>query len=292
MRVRDSWTGVELDALKRAVAQHGRDWDTVASCVGTRNKAQCQSKVVKEVVAGRMEEPGGKIIKESWSKLELNVLKRAVALHGRNWSAISRCVGTKTSLQCSSKVDVEVTAGRMEEPGGKLVKDSWTKVELSALKLAVALHGRDWVAVASSFGSKTRQQCKRKVDVEVAAGRMPEPGGKRSEDVWSESELIRLRNAIDRHGRDWASVASDVGSKTKDQCCHKVQHEVAAGRMQEPGGKQVHNSWSNDELVRLRKAVDRHGQSWVAVALDVGTKSRLQCFHKVQREVAAGRWSS
>jgi hypothetical protein len=62
--------------------------------------------------------------------------------------------------------------------------------------------------------------------------------------------------------------------------------------MQEPAGKQVREWRSKAELLRLRKAVDRHGHSWVAVALDVGSKSREQCFHKVQREVAAGRWSS
>ncbi len=67
---------------------------------------------------------------------------------------------------------------RMQEPGGKQVHDSWSKVELSALKRAVALHGRDWVAVARSVRSKTRQQCFDKVAKEIAAGRMQEPGGK------------------------------------------------------------------------------------------------------------------
>jgi hypothetical protein len=44
--------------------------------------------------------------------------------------------------------------------------------------------------------------------------------------------------AVDRHGRDWVSVSRDVGSKTDEQCRIKVFSEVAAGRMQEPGGKQ------------------------------------------------------
>jgi hypothetical protein len=53
------------------------------------------------------------------------------------------------------KVKAEVAAGRMQEPGGKRVLDSSSKVELGALKRAVALHCRDWAAVASSVGSKT-----------------------------------------------------------------------------------------------------------------------------------------
>ena len=59
----------------------------------------------------------------------------------------------------------------MQEPGGKLVQHSWSKVELGALKRAVALHGRDWAAVASSVGSKTVQQCTSKFKNEIASGR-------------------------------------------------------------------------------------------------------------------------
>ena len=61
--------------------------------------------------------------------------------------------------------------------------------------------------------------------------------------------------------------------------------------MQEPGGggKRVLDSWSKVELLRLRKAVDRHVHSWVAVSLDVGSKSRSRRLHKFHHEVAAGR---
>ncbi len=95
-----------------------------------------------------------------------------MALHGRDWAAVASSVGSKTTQQCMHKVATEVAAGRKQEPGGKLVQHSWSQVELDALKRAVALHGKDWAAVASSVGSKTREQCKRKVDKEVPAGRM------------------------------------------------------------------------------------------------------------------------
>jgi hypothetical protein len=119
---------------------------------------------------------------------------------------------------------------------------------------------------------------------------MQEPGGKQVKNSWSKVELGALKRAVALHGRDWAAVASSVGGKTGEQCRNKVAVEVAAGRMQEPGGKQVQDSWSKVELLKLRKAVDRHDRSWVAVSLDVGSKSREQCFKKFRREVAAGRW--
>ena len=73
------------------------------------------------------------------------------------------------------------------------------------------------------------------------------------------------------------------------QCTGKVAAEVAAGRMQEPGGKQVKDSWSKAELLRLSKAVSRHGRNWVAVSHDVGSKTKKQCCSKFKHEVTAER---
>ncbi len=82
---------------------------------------------------------------------------------------------------------------------------------------------------------------------------------------------------MDRHGRDWAAVSRDVGSRTTQQYVNKVKKEVAAGRMQEPVGKREQGSWSQAELVQLKAAVDRHGRDWASVSRDVGSKTRLQC---------------
>jgi hypothetical protein len=128
-----------------------------------------------------MEEPGGKQEQESWSKTELLKLMQAVEWHGRDWAAVSRDVGSRTTQQCVNKVKKEVGAGRMQEPYGK--QESWSQAELVQLKAAVDRHGRDWVAVSRDVGSKTRNQCLKKVKIEVAAGRMQEPGGK--QESWS-----------------------------------------------------------------------------------------------------------
>jgi hypothetical protein len=142
-------------------------------------------------------------------------------------------VGRKAREQRVSDVTAKVDAGRLQKRGGKQV--SWSRHEHLKLMQAVDRHGRDWVSVSRDVGSKTRQQCKDKVKAEVAAGRMQEPGGKQVQKSWSQAEVVQLKAAVDRHGRDWASVSRDVGSKTNKQCISKVQTEVAAGRMEEPG---------------------------------------------------------
>jgi hypothetical protein len=186
-----------------------------------------------------MQEPGDNRFRNPWSKAELVKLRMAVGQHGRDWVAVSRDVRSKTRDQCHDKVAREVAAGRMQEPGGNQIQDSWRKVELLRLSKAVGWQGRDWVAVSRDVGSKTKQQCMNKVATEVAAGRMQEPGGKQAHDSWRKVELLRLSNAVSRHGRNWVAVSHDVGSKTMKLCRNKVAAEVAAGRMQEPGGKQV-----------------------------------------------------
>jgi hypothetical protein len=46
-------------------------------------------------------------------------------------------------------------------------------------------HGRDWFSVSHDVGSKTKKQCFHRIRLEVAAGRMQEPVGKRKWDLWS-----------------------------------------------------------------------------------------------------------
>ena len=105
--------------------------------------------------------------------------------------------------------------------------------------------------------------------------------------VWGSAEVARLCAAVEKHGRDWESVAGMVGTRTKPQCQKKVVVEVKAGRMEEPEGKQV--AWHNEEVDRLYKAVEKYGRDWKSVAGMVGTRTTKQCRAKVEVEVKAGR---
>ncbi len=46
--------------------------------------------------------------------------------------------------------------------------------------------------------------------------------------------MQRLAAAVQRHGRTWVAVATELGTKTNQQCQDKVANEVALGRMPEP----------------------------------------------------------
>ncbi len=148
-------------------------------------------------------------------------------------------------------------------------------------------------------GSRSNTDCRLKAFHEVNAGRMPEPGGKRQQaggkkqwNAWQADEVERLREGVSKFGRDWVSVATHVRTRTKTVCFHKVQLEAAAGRMEDPAGKRqltTRTAWQADEVERLREGVSKFGRDWFSVAMHVRTRTKSNCFNKVQFEIAGGR---
>jgi hypothetical protein len=113
---------------------------------------------------------------------------QAVDRHGRDWVSVSRDVSSKTNQQCLKRVKIEVTAGRMLNPGARALTNrtrsngngysKWRKDEVAALYEACSRFGRDWITVAHVMGRTTRQ-CFDKANFEIEAGRMPDPGKRR-----------------------------------------------------------------------------------------------------------------
>jgi hypothetical protein len=285
------WTPSDLITLRDAVKRHGRNWVEVARLVGKSN-VQCKSKVQTEVVCGRMAEPllgsGGAPV--GWGKEEVVRLSTAVSVHGHEWVAVARDVRTKDAESCALKAEWEVAAGRMLDPH-KRGPPQWNDEEIFKLKQAVLRLGRDWIAVAHYVGTKTSKQCFHKVREEVQRGRLADPGIKRTQLPWATDEVVRLRQAVQNHGRDWVAVARDLTPRTAAMCQRKMDKEIDAGRADELGAsKRQRYEWNEEELLRLQEAVSKNGRRWLAVSRFVKTKSNQQCYHKVQTEIAAGRW--
>ncbi|KAG0071640.1 hypothetical protein BGZ92_004236 [Podila epicladia] len=109
--------------------------------------------------AGRSSLEGGGGYKQgAWSVDEIELFRELVnpdtSLAGANdWEAISQAMGTRSAIQCHSQFKTVLHAG---------TKGKWTLAEISKLKEAVDVYGRDWQAVSKHVGTRAPGQVRQK----------------------------------------------------------------------------------------------------------------------------------
>jgi myb proto-oncogene protein len=88
---------------------------------------------------------------------------------------------------------------------------------------------------------------------------------------WTPEEDAKLVNAVKKHGNDWVAIAAMVPGRTNQRC-----RERWVGTLDPATGKNL-GTWSTEEDAKLKKAVKKHGNDWVAVAKLVPGRSNTQC---------------
>jgi hypothetical protein len=289
------WTPAEVARLNAAVSEHGDNWAKVAKEVDSHSSVECQRKFDKEVAAGRLALPEP----VEWSEAELGKLRAGVEAHSSNWKRVAAEVASsKTADDCRRQAFQEVTENKLVEPFGlrrvRHKRTAWSTDEVERLHQALEKHGRSWTEVAAYVRTRSNEDCRKKSAKEVTAGALPEPAGRkkaqRPAQYWFREEMLRLKEAVKKHGRAWDKVAEHVGgTRTAQDCINKVNKEVAHGRMNEPDGKVSQPIWSAHEVEKLREGVMQYGRQWVAIAAHVGSRTAIECRLKTTREIAAGR---
>ncbi|KAF9304833.1 Myblike DNAbinding domain-containing protein [Mortierella antarctica] len=94
----------------------------------------------------------------AWSEDEIELFQELVnpntSLAGANdWEAISQAMGTRSAIQCHSQFKTVLHTG---------TKGKWTLAEISKLKEAVDLYGRDWQMVSKHVGTRAPGQVRQK----------------------------------------------------------------------------------------------------------------------------------
>jgi hypothetical protein len=152
------WTEDEIDKLKDAVKTHGgKNWDAIASLVPGRTGKQCSTKWYRflDFSINLAKKRTG-----TWTEDEDIKLKDAVQTYaGNNWGAIAALVLGRTKSQCSNRwhhfLDPSIALATR-------CKDSWTSVEDTKLKDAVAVQtngGNNWDAITALVPGRTKSQC-------------------------------------------------------------------------------------------------------------------------------------
>jgi hypothetical protein len=278
-RVTARWTTEEDAELTSAITKTSKnkwgngykiDWVAISALIPGRTRLQCFYRWCRILNPNIDRTSPGR--KGKWSENEDIKLKDAVQTHGTSWAAVVTRVTGRTRNQCKNRwydalnPNITLTGGR---------SGAWTDDENSKLKDAIQTHGdKDWVAIAALVPGRTEKQCwSRWHDVlDPSIGRSS-PGctGK-----WSENEDIKLKDAVQTHGTNWAAIATCVPGRTRNQC-KKRWYNAVNPNITLTGGRS--GPWTDDENSKLMDAVQTHGdKDWIALSALVPGRTKMQCY--------------
>jgi myb proto-oncogene protein len=210
------WTEDEDAKLKNAVQTHvGKNWPLIAALVPGRTKIQCQSRCQATLDPSMGWESA---YKGKWLEEEDIKLKDAVQTHGKNWFAVATLVPGRTRTQCLDRWENVDPSMDWESTR----KGKWLEDEDIKLKDAVQTCGTTWVAVAALVPGRSKKQCENRWHNKLARPHVSERKGK-----WLEDEDIKLKDAVQMHGKNWVAVATLVPGRTRIQCLFRWRN----GRM-------------------------------------------------------------
>ncbi|GAE00032.1 hypothetical protein PVAR5_8764 [Paecilomyces variotii No. 5] len=104
----------------------------------------------------------------------------------------------------------------------------------------------DWSRVAEKLPLRTNKDCRKRWINHVCGGLKKGP--------WEADEDVSLCAAVAQHGQKWTLVASQVGSRSADQCAKRWQHNL------DP--RLDHQRWTPKEDELLLESVGRYGREW------------------------------
>ena len=155
---RGKWTSEEDDRLRFAVVEFPSNWKRIARYVGDRTPQQCLHRWRKSV------QPG--INRKRWSAAGDELLCRAVARIGKNWTKVQALVPGRTDVQCRERF-VNIL-----DP--EICKEAWSADEDAALLRAVREVGAGrWSQIATAMPRRrTDYACRKRYEklTRAAAG--------------------------------------------------------------------------------------------------------------------------
>jgi hypothetical protein len=191
-----------------------------------------------------------------------------------DWFAIAALVPGRTRIQCYGRWH-DVLTHSNDGVTGRAGK--WTEDEDNQLKDAVKMHGgKKWGAIATLVPGRTRSQCSSRwydaLDPNIYRAT-------RSKGKWAADEDSKSKEAVQTHGgKNWIAIATLVPGRTKNQCMNRW-HDVLDPSIDRGSGRT--GKWSEDEDLKLKDAVERHGgKDWVALSALVPGRTKVQCMNR------------
>lgn len=149
------WTQRDISKLQKLVAEHGQAWKRIESEFGGAWPANKLMYMWRKHQQGT---EGGTLIakKGPWSKDEDEMLLRAVAISGKEWSKVAKLVSGRTEVQCRERYVNHLDPNVQSEV-------AFTKEERDIVVNEVAKYtGRiPWAKISKLLPGRTDRQCRK-----------------------------------------------------------------------------------------------------------------------------------
>lgn len=154
-KIKTDWTERDTEKLQRLVAEHGQAWKRIESEFGGAWPA---SKLMHTWRKHQQGTEGGTVTakKGPWSKHEDELLLKAVAISGKEWSKVAKLVPGRTEVQCRERYvnhldpNVQSEVAFAEEECDIVVNE------------AAKYTGRvPWAKIAKLLPGRTDRQCRK-----------------------------------------------------------------------------------------------------------------------------------
>jgi hypothetical protein len=214
----------------------------------------------------------------NWKPEEDAKLTEAVEKHGKDcWVAVATLVPGRTNEQCRNR-----WVQTLDPANGN--KGKWKPEEDAELTVAVHKHGKVWVTVAAMVSGRTNRQCRNRWvhNLDPANG---------NKGKWKPEEDAQLTEAVEKHGKEWVTVAAMVSGRTRYQCRQRWVGTL------DPAYEKNGVQWTPEEDAKLTEAVEKHGKKWPVVAVLVPGRTGEQCRSRWTRNLDPangnkGKWAS
>ncbi|XP_021743388.1 uncharacterized protein LOC110709474 [Chenopodium quinoa] len=232
------------------------DWNQLASMFPRRSREECEARWLNN--------ENCVINRDNWTSDEDKHLLLLVQKNGiHNWSYIAEKLETnRTPFQCLARYQRSLNAS--------ILKRDWTEDEDAQLRCAVESFGEsNWQAVASVLEGRTGTQCSNRWNKTLLPARQ-------RVGTWSISEDKRLKVAVTLFGhKSWHRIASFVPGRTQAQCRERWVNVL------DPSLNR--GQWTEEDDMRLIKAIQEHGYCWSKVAACVPLRTDNQCRRRWMR---------
>jgi myb proto-oncogene protein len=184
--------------------------------------------------------------------------------------AVATLVPGRTNNQCCFRWVYTLDRANRKNAG------QWTPEEDTKLREAVKKHGKNWVAIAEMVPGRTERQCRPRWTQALD----PASGDKGK---WKAEEDAMLKDAVEKHGKDWAAIAAMVPGRTNTQCRQRWTQALDPANWKKTG------KWTTEEDTKLKKAVKIHVRDWVAVTKLVPGRTNYCCCKRWARHLDPDR---